>query len=336
MEFPEYDFNSMGEADVREEIIAPLLRHLGYRSGTNNNVIREQQLTYSKLSLGRKKNTDPYLRGKADYICEAGGLVRWVIEAKAPGEALNSAMEEQAWSYAVHPEIRAIYFVLTNGRQFRLYQTNHGPDAPALFECTYEELPTKLAAIEGVLSPMAILRDHSSAVIDTGTPIGPGLRSIVRVASGYFRYTRLSVPIPPLQEMIMTVVDGSVERGEDGKLEAHLRTRAPFQSLQKLNKKLGLDQVWFVSASTTVSANAAQPTIFDSKMQTILPKGLVALNLTTWKEVEFPMNVTVDAVTRATGYLTGATFTGDFFASMTYKEFAMNVTLNGVFELQLA
>ncbi len=120
MEFPAYDFKSMGETDVREEIIAPLLRHLGYRSGTANNVVREQHLTYSQLSLGRKKSSDPYLRGKADYICEAGGRVRWVIEAQAPGESLNSAIEEQAWSYAVHPEIRAVYFVVSNGHQFKL------------------------------------------------------------------------------------------------------------------------------------------------------------------------------------------------------------------------
>jgi len=32
MNLPGYDFQQMNEADVREEVIAPLLRHLGYRS----------------------------------------------------------------------------------------------------------------------------------------------------------------------------------------------------------------------------------------------------------------------------------------------------------------
>lgn len=79
------DFTRLNETDVREEIIAPLIRELGYRSSTEHNVLREQSLRYPRLSLGRKDTRkDPLLRGKADYILEAGGLVRWVIEAKAP------------------------------------------------------------------------------------------------------------------------------------------------------------------------------------------------------------------------------------------------------------
>ena len=49
MKFPEYNFEALGETDVREEIIAPLLRHLGYRSGTEHDVIREQYLSYPQL-----------------------------------------------------------------------------------------------------------------------------------------------------------------------------------------------------------------------------------------------------------------------------------------------
>jgi hypothetical protein len=41
MDFPDFDFEKLGETDVREEILAPLLRSLGYRSGTENDVIRE-------------------------------------------------------------------------------------------------------------------------------------------------------------------------------------------------------------------------------------------------------------------------------------------------------
>jgi hypothetical protein len=59
MDFPHFDFNSLNETDIREEIIAPLLRYLGYRSGTANNIIREQHLTYPKSSLGRKDKNDP-------------------------------------------------------------------------------------------------------------------------------------------------------------------------------------------------------------------------------------------------------------------------------------
>ena len=65
--FPPAPFDRMGEADVREEILAPLVKLLGYRSGTKYDVLREQTLTlrYPKTSLGRKNPAkDVALRGK--------------------------------------------------------------------------------------------------------------------------------------------------------------------------------------------------------------------------------------------------------------------------------
>lgn len=336
MDFPPYDFASLGETDIREEIIAPLLRHLGYRSGTRHNVIREQHLSYPQLSLGRRKQGDPFLRGKADYICEAGGLVKWVIEAKAPGESLDRHVEEQAWSYANHQEIRAVYFVVTNGHEFKLYQTNRGAAAPALFECTYAEMPSKLNAIENILSPAAILRDHPTQKIDTGKPIGQGLRSIVRVTSGQIQYLKVSVPVPPLQQMIMTITDGVVERNQDGRLEAHLWTLVPVRALQELNEKLGLDQMWLASTSETVSSDPAQSTVFESERQVILPRGMAALNMMDWTETVLPINVTVAVRTQAKGHLNGTYFIGEFFASLAYLEFGANINIGGTFKLQLA
>ena len=106
--FPQLDFDQFNEADVREEVIAPLLRELGYRSGTEHDVIREQLLRYPRQVLGRKdRSKDPELRGKADYILEANHRIRWVIEAKAPGTSLTDDHIEQAWTYANHAEVQA-------------------------------------------------------------------------------------------------------------------------------------------------------------------------------------------------------------------------------------
>jgi hypothetical protein len=58
----------MNESDVREEMATPMLRPLGYATGTENDIIREKSLTYENDFLGRKKKTDPPLRGRADYI----------------------------------------------------------------------------------------------------------------------------------------------------------------------------------------------------------------------------------------------------------------------------
>ena len=108
MDIEGLNFEGMNETDVREEFVTPLLRSLGYRSGGTHNVIRELSLRYPRDSLGRKKPTDPLLRGKADYICEADRRIRWVVEAKAPEEDLGSDDVEQAYTYARHPEVRAV------------------------------------------------------------------------------------------------------------------------------------------------------------------------------------------------------------------------------------
>ncbi len=42
MLFEPIDFSKLNEQDVREEILAPIIRHLGYRRGTSNDVIREK------------------------------------------------------------------------------------------------------------------------------------------------------------------------------------------------------------------------------------------------------------------------------------------------------
>jgi Type I restriction enzyme R protein N terminus (HSDR_N) len=336
MHFPAYDFNLLGETDIREEIVAPLLRHLGYRSGTVNNVIREQQLSYPMLPLGRRKSTDPLLRGIADYICEANGGIKWVIEAKPPGEDLDELVQEQAWSYANHPQIRAVYFVVTNGCKFKIYQTNKGAEAAALFECDYRQMASMLPTIENILSPDSIRRDHPTISVDVNIPLGPGLRSMVRVTSGQIKFTKISMPIPPLQQMIMTINKGSVERNENGQLEAHLHSLVPFQSLQNLNEKLGLDQMWLTSSSGLISIDPDKPTIFENERRAVLPKGMKSLNMANWTEVEMPMNVSVITKTRASGHLVDSVFLGVYFAVMNYPELGLNLTLEGEFRLQLA
>ena len=49
----------------------------------------------------------------------------WILDAKAPNEKiLNTKHVEQAYSYAVHSEIRVPYFALCNGREFVLYHVS--------------------------------------------------------------------------------------------------------------------------------------------------------------------------------------------------------------------
>jgi hypothetical protein len=336
MDFPNFNFEELNETDVREEIIAPLLRELGYRSGTENDVIREQSLKYPRSFLGRKKNNDPILRGKADYICEIINKTRWVIEAKAPSEPISDTDAiEQAWSYANHPEIRAIYFCVCNGLAFSIYQTNKGADAPAIFECLYEEMKEKLSLIKNILSPEAIFRDYPTYEPDYGEPLSSNLRSFARLTNGKITYESNSSNLKPLEGMVMTITDGSVERTKAGKIEAYIKTQVPFQQLQNLNEQLGLHEFNLETEDSSISINSDAPTTFIGKNEIVLPRGIKVLDLVTWQEVELQINLSVVTETIAVGSLHDNTFNGSFTAKLFYKEIDMRVQLDGKFTAQI-
>src|SRR6266478_1344127 len=117
MLFPPMNFGPMNEADIRAEVIDPLLRELGYQSGTENNIGRERTLRYPHKQLGRRKASDPPITGKPDYVLEIRGTGRWIVEAKPPGLDISPDDIYQAFSYAFLPEIAAGFFVLCNGRR---------------------------------------------------------------------------------------------------------------------------------------------------------------------------------------------------------------------------
>lgn len=333
MDLPVFDFNAMSEADVREELLAPLIRWLGYRSGTVNNVMREKSLTYSQFQLGRAKAHDPVVRGRADYVCEAGGAIRWALEAKPPHEALDGLAQAQAFTYANHPEIRAVYFVLCNGRELHIYQTNRGPQTGPFFSCRYEELGARRQAIENLLSPSALIRDHPAVAIDVGVPLASGLRSVARVTGGTIAYDFCTLHIPPLVGMVMTIQGGAVDRDEDGQLRACLFAMVPQKAMQELNEKLGLHEMHLTGAGQTLSIDETRPTVFQSTRQVRLPAGETVLNMASWQEVVVPFELTVSVTTIASGVLRGDVFSGRFVGEFTGM---MALRIEGEFQVQLA
>lgn len=332
------DFSQLNETDVREEILAPLIRELGYRSASEHNVLREQSLRYPRVFIGRKEERrDPILRGKADYILEAGRRVRWVVEAKAPSCALDIDEVEQAWTYANHPEVRAVYFVLCNGKRLSIYQTNGGPSVAAILSVTYQQLQesdTK-EVLSGLLSPQAVLRDHPLQFVDTNVPLAPGLRSIARIANGMIRYDRSTVAIPALSELQVTIVSGAIERDESDRMIALLETRAPTRTVQALTEKLGLSVFEMTSSESKLSTNREVPTVFEYTASVTFPEGEELLDMTTWKTVRLPRNLPVRVKATATGCLDGSRFSGAFRSEALYDE-RISVCFEGEFSLFLS
>lgn len=331
------DFDEYNETDVREEIIAPFLRHLGYRTGGEHNIRRELTLTYDRISLGRRKTKDPLLTGKADYICTAGGRVQWVIEAKPPREKLTTQSEEQAWTYANHPNVKAVYHCLTNGREFKVFQTSNGPEHPPIFACSYEELKERIVALESLLRPESVLAAFPLQTADLGEPLGPGLRSIVRIAGGLQRTTRTFPALPLLNELVTTIKDGQVERVDD-RLKAVINTQSAIQALQELNEQFGLDQQVLFSDAQTISVNPEQPTEFSSSYEVVLPAGTNLLDIQNWKRVTLPSNITSSVTVSAFVYLSGKTSLGRFdaFILMNFQGRVARFQQSGVVEIYLS
>jgi Type I restriction enzyme R protein N terminus (HSDR_N) len=327
----------MNEQDIREEVIAPLIKKLGYQSGTFNNVIREQSLIYARAFIGRKDlKKDPVLRGKADYILEAGSLVRWVIEAKAPSVEIDLDAIEQAYTYANHPEVRAVYFVVCNGRKWMVFQTNSGPNEPAVLDYTHEQLESNYQTLHNLLSPESLIRDCPKIQPDTGSPIGQGLRSVVRVTSGKISYISNSINLTPVNELEIVITDGSIERNEHDKLITFLTTDHPIRSVQSLIERMGLASFEMQSEDFCLSADASSPTVFRSQRTMFIPKGEKLIDISTWNEIELPDNMTCFVSTEASGHLHGNIFFGKFLSMIDFNDLGKLVRLEGEFRIVLA
>ncbi len=322
-----------GETDVREEIIAPLLRDLDYGSGRTHSVIREQTLRYPRAYLGRKKpDTDGIIRGRADYVCTAGDRVRWTIEAKAPCVEVSDDDIDQAYSYANHPEIRAVYFVICNGNHLDIYQTNSGPSHPPRVSVSLADMRQSVSRVAELLAPSRVLADWPEIAAPTGEPLGFGLRSIMRIVSGNFHYNPSNLPgSQVLTELQYWITDGMVQRQDDGSILAEVRIPTGLRSLSVVIRQLGLEWQTFVTRDSVLSRDPARPTVLETSQEFELPAGTPL----PFGQGRLPASVQVRNHTIAKGWLEPSmTFQGTFQqTTRTNVSNAMAVT--GTFSLCL-
>jgi 16S rRNA G966 N2-methylase RsmD len=121
-DFTLLDSHGFKEDAVREEIIHPLLKSLGYAASGPNRIIRSKGLEHPFLTVGSKKKPITLI---PDYLLTVDGNFTVVLDAKAPYEEIKTGHNvEQVYSYAVHPEIRVELFALCNGREFILFDVH--------------------------------------------------------------------------------------------------------------------------------------------------------------------------------------------------------------------
>lgn len=139
----ELDVSKYSEADVRAEIIDPVIRILGYQKQTYFSLQREKSL---KVLDG-----DLFI----DYNMTLWSEAFWVIEAKKvkrkPVKFVTSELQ-QALQYAVHPEINAALVVLCDGRVFEVYDREESVTEPAA-RVEVKKLPEQFGVLQALLSP---------------------------------------------------------------------------------------------------------------------------------------------------------------------------------------
>lgn len=138
-----YDVSNYSEADVRAEIIDPVIRVLGYAKETYFSSQREKHL---KVADG-----DLFI----DYRMTLWSQAFWVIEAKKAKRKplkFTSAELQQALLYAVHPEIDAALVVLCDGRVFEVYDRDESVTQPAA-RVEVKKLPDQFHLLQALLGP---------------------------------------------------------------------------------------------------------------------------------------------------------------------------------------
>jgi hypothetical protein len=317
------DFATMNETDVREHIVRPLLERLGYRHGTNANIRTELRLTYSHTFLGRKNpKKDPPLAGRADYICDAISFGRWVVEVKAPGEELTQSAIQQAHTYASHPEVSAAFFLVTNGRDFKLYET--GKLAEPILKWSFNDANAVWDRLFNIVSPQAIQKRARLTLDDPGKPLGKCLASKLRIIGGEIIYEYHESNHPLLKNDYITglrlpVTGGSVQRSEAGLIIGHVYFASVAPLSQELNEALGIaDGFDFSSVTEYLSEDPEHPNIFQNHSQKLTPAGTL-ITVPGLGKLPVPFEIASSALTEAVGFVENDKFQGTFQISYEFR-----------------
>lgn len=210
--FYDFDFSLLNskwvkEDTVREELISPLLKALGYSISGNHRIIRSFALPHPYVYIGTKKNNIKII---PDYLLMIDGKHKWILDAKGSSENILSGKNvEQAYSYAIHPEIRASVYALCNGHQIAIFNINK-TDPVLIFNL--KDLSRNLNELKKTLSPLAFSNprlldfkpDFGLALHKLGYPLGDiisfkslGLPFIIRVNDDLYSAV---VEIGPISE----------------------------------------------------------------------------------------------------------------------------------------
>jgi hypothetical protein len=134
------------EADIRAEIIDPIVRILGYQKGQSYSVDREKYIPFR----GKKK----YI----DYSITLWEKNFWLIEAKKPNPKqpeFNYDELRQAVEYSVHPEIDAVLIVLCDGIKIEVFDRDQSL-LDSILNIPINNIRENINSLRKILSPLQV------------------------------------------------------------------------------------------------------------------------------------------------------------------------------------
>jgi len=138
------------EDSIREEIVLPILHALGYTANGLNRIVRSKTLQHPFVNIGTRRHPITLI---PDYILVVGSKPAWILDAKAPAEEIGSGENvEQAYSYAIHPDVRVRVYALCNGREFIAFSVN---ESKPLIYFQVSEIDQHWQSLYELLSPSA-------------------------------------------------------------------------------------------------------------------------------------------------------------------------------------
>ena len=148
-----FDSPDFKEDSVREVIIAPIFRRLGYKASGVDRIIRSKSLVHPFIYIGTRKHPVTII---PDYILLHEDKPILILDAKHPAEdVLNKTHIHQAYSYAIHPEVRSKHFALCNGRNISVFSIDK---AEPLLVLPFEKFETCWSELEKHMAPRYLLQ----------------------------------------------------------------------------------------------------------------------------------------------------------------------------------
>lgn len=193
--FENFDFKLLNDPDfredsVREELVVPLITALGYSAADPHRIVRSRRLEHPYVYIGTVRKPITII---PDYLLKRDGQNAWILDAKGPNENIAAGKNvEQAYSYAIHKDVRVPLYALCNGRRLIVFHISQGP--PVL-DVALDELPSKWTTILTILGTraawpngihpeyfpdfgMALLKAGLAVDVESGKPFAHAFLSI--------------------------------------------------------------------------------------------------------------------------------------------------------------